>query len=111
MEAESPLACDLTALDAELKKRHRLIAQQLRAAAQQIQELADGYALRFPSESALCLAVAEFITLERLCCPFLNFALELQGEGGPLWLRMTGRQGVKEFLETELGIRGQTHAE
>jgi len=47
---------------------------------------------------------AEFITLERLCCPFLTLALEVERERGPLWLKLTGREGVKPFLRAELGL-------
>ena len=102
---ESPIACDLTAMDTEQRARYQRIVQQLHASTQEIQELPDGYALRFPVESPLCLTIAEFMTLERLCCPFLSLTLELERERGPLWLRLTGRNGVKQFLQMELGIR------
>jgi len=46
---------------------------------------------------------AEFISLERLCCPFLRFSLEVEPEGGPIWLRLTGREGVKAFIREEVG--------
>jgi hypothetical protein len=71
---------------------------------QEIHSLNDGYALRFTPEPGRCTAAAEFMVLERLCCAFLTFHLELEREGGPLWLRMTGREGVEPFLEAELGI-------
>jgi hypothetical protein len=47
---------------------------------------------------------AEFMTLERLCCPFLTLTLEVERERGPLWLTLTGREGVKPFLQAELGL-------
>ena len=50
---------------------------------------------------------AEFIALERLCCPFLNFGLEIKAEGGPVWLRLSGREGVKAFIREEIsGLLG-----
>ena len=42
--------------------------------------------------------------LERLCCPFVRFRLEMEEDGGPLYLSLTGRDGVKEFLRGELGL-------
>jgi hypothetical protein len=102
---ESPLACDFTTMTAEQRERRQVLAQRVHATVQEIRELSDGYAFRFPAEPALCLTVAEFMTLERLCCPFFTFALELECDGGPLWLRLTGREGVKQFLQTELGVR------
>jgi hypothetical protein len=101
---ESPIACDFTAMTAEQQERRQILAQRVHAAVQEIRELSDGYAFRFPADPALCLTVAEFMTLERLCCPFFTFALELESEGGPLWLRLTGREGVKQFLRAELGL-------
>jgi hypothetical protein len=102
---ESPIACDLTAMNAEQRQRRHALAQQVHAEAQEVRELPDGYAFRFAAEPALCLTVAEFMTLECLCCPFFAFSLELEREGGPMWLRLTGREGVKQFLQAELGIR------
>ncbi|HKI03210.1 MAG TPA: hypothetical protein VKK31_14630 [Thermoanaerobaculia bacterium] len=47
--------------------------------------------------------VLDFITKERLCCPFFGFALQVEPEGGALWLNLTGRQGVKPFIVAEIG--------
>jgi hypothetical protein len=67
-----------------------------------VRELADGYALRLPAENGMILSVAEFITLERMCCPFFSFELEVGRDEGALWLKLTGREGVKEFLKSML---------
>ena len=56
-----------------------------------------------PPEGSL-VRVAEFIELERRCCPFFRFELEVQDEGGAAWLRLTGRMGVKQFIAAELGL-------
>ena len=99
----SPLACDLTAIPTEQRAAHQTLAQDLltRAAAE-TRELPDGYAFRFPAERYV--DVAAFIANERLCCPFFTFVLEVTPEHGPIWLRITGRDGVKEVLQAELGI-------
>jgi len=101
----SPIACNLSALNAEQRTRRQALAQQMHAVTREICELPDGYAFRFLADPALCLMVAEFMTLERLCCPFFTFALEMESEGGAMWLRLTGRDGVKPFLQAELGIK------
>ncbi len=59
---------------------------------------ADGYALRFPGEARWLATLAEFIRFERACCPFLRFELHAEQQDGPLWLRLRGPVGVKEFL-------------
>src|SRR5215471_7870287 len=99
---ESPLVCNLSALDSEGRKRHKVISEQMRAAVKEAQDLPDGYAFRFPEDTILL--VSEFIARERLCCPFLKFELIAEQNDGPLWLRLRGREGVKEFIKAELGM-------
>ena len=99
----SPLACNLGAMDAGQKERHHACGERLRAATLEIRELPGGFELRLPAD--LWAAAAEFVALERLCCPFLGFALELEPEGAALRLRMTGREGVKQFMRSEFGIK------
>lgn len=76
------------------------VGQQLYRAVQEVRELPDGYALRLPNDSAMLMLVAEDLTFERLCCPFLRFTLEVEPKG-PFWLRMTGGEGVKTFLRMQ----------
>ncbi len=102
---ESPIACNLNALDMGQRRRHQSLTLQLCATAQEARELPDGYSFRIPSDEATIQMTAEWITLERRCCPFIAFGLEVGPEGGPLWLNLTGREGVKPFLKTELGIK------
>ena len=59
-------------------------------------------AFRFPAEEYE--AVAHFVARERLCCPFLRFVLEVAPERGPLWLRLTGAEGVTAFMRAELHL-------
>src|SRR6185436_16363361 len=42
---------------------------------------------------------------ERLCCPFFTFEIVAEREGGPLWLNLRGRKGVKAFINAELGVK------
>ena len=101
---ELPLACDLSAIEAAQRERHQSNTEQLLATVQSTHELPDGYALRFPAESSIIIKAAEFIKLERLCCPFFNFVLEVEPDNGPLWLKLTGPEGVKQFLRVEFGL-------
>ena len=102
---ESPLACNMLALDPEGRKRHKAVSERMRAAIKEAQELPDGYAFRFSAEQDTILLVSEFISRERLCCPFFRFELIAEQEDGPLWLRLRGREGVKEFIKAELGMK------
>ena len=106
VKTESPLVCDLTGLTAEQRERRGTWQKDLALAREEVRELPDGYAFRFPAEPELSLKLTEFIMHERRCCPFLTLVLEFEREGGPLWLKATGGEGVKEFLQAELGIGG-----
>jgi len=103
----SPIACDMSAIDPGLRAGHIATGTHLFRAAEEINEFPDGYAFRLPADADTLLKAAEFISLERLCCPFLGFALVVEAEGGPLWLRLTGREGVKAFIHEEVsGLLG-----
>lgn len=67
-----------------------------------IVELSDGLAFGFPADAYD--TVVRFVAGERLCCPFLAFALEIGPARGALWLRLTGPPGIKEFLRAELHL-------
>ena len=104
---ESPLACDMSAIEPDRREQHIATAGQVFRAIMDIQELPDGYAFCLPNEPDTLLKAAEFISLERLCCPFLGFVLEIEPEVGSVWLRLTGREGVKAFIREEVsGLLG-----
>ena len=42
--------------------------------------------------------MAEYVTLERLCCPFFDFAIEVGRDRGEVWLKITGGQEAKRIL-------------
>jgi hypothetical protein len=100
-------ACDMTAIPAEKRgAHHALIRRLMTEAVEEISELPDGLAFRFPAKEYD--AVAEFVGRERLCCPFLTFALAIAPERGPLTLRLTGADGVKDFIRAELHLPAST---
>src|SRR5262245_44497046 len=98
---QSRLACNAAALDTQKKQRIRVLLSRCHADQREIRELSNGYSVRLSGDGSTIRDVAEYITLERLCCPFFDFALQAQRERGPVWLTLTGRQGVKEFARIE----------
>jgi len=102
---ESPFACNVAGISAEQRPRYMALAKKLVSTKQEVRELADGYALRFSVEASTIQDLAEFITYERLCCPFFDLEIVVEREGGPAWLRLRGREGVKEFIRIEFGIQ------
>jgi hypothetical protein len=94
----------LDALTPSDRERHAALTEELKSGARWIQELPCGYAFRFPDDRSLTRRVIEWVALERRCCPFLEFEILLGEEGEPVILRLTGREGVKEFLAAELSL-------
>ena len=100
LAADSPFACNLKAIGPEQRKHHEQHTVALFSAIEERHELKDGYEFRMASSVTLPDA-AEWVELESKCCPFFDFQLERRREGGPLWLRLTGRTGVKQFIREE----------
>jgi hypothetical protein len=101
---ETPLMCRLDALTPQERERHLALWKRLHESHKEIRELADGYAIRFPGDISLA-DIAEWVSRERRCCPFFTFEIEASSEDKPVWLRLRGGEGVKEFLKAQLGVR------
>ena len=105
-QTRSPIACDMSVLSPAQREMHLATSRDLFSSLTQIKELPDGYEFRLDGSNVVVKA-AEFISLEKLCCPFLNFTLEVDAENGPVWLKLTGREGVKAFVREEIsGLLG-----
>ncbi|MEP6820320.1 MAG: hypothetical protein ABJA18_12360 [bacterium] len=92
-----PIACNLT--NPEFQRRRADLLKTFQGALLETKELDDGYAYRFPSDGNWIAELAQLITFERECCPFLQFNLRLEPANGPLWLELTGPEGTKGFLQ------------
>lgn len=106
---QSPLACDMTAIPAEQRAVHLANSREFFSQIEETRELENGYEFRFADEPNALKRLADFVSLEKLCCRFLRFEIEVEAENGPVWLRLTGRDGVKEFIREEVrGLIGLT---
>jgi hypothetical protein len=96
-------ACNLRGLTQVERLRHTELSRKLLGAVSEKKELDDGYAFKLPADALL--EGAQWVKYEHKCCPFFTLTLE-QGrdDGGPLWLKITGREGVKAFIRHEFGI-------
>jgi hypothetical protein len=104
-ERVSAFACNAFALSPEVRKRHfEEVGPALLKLKKSVRELPDGYELELPADNKTYQLLTEWTFQERLCCPFLDIALRFDRENGPLWLRLTGRQGTKEFIRMEFDL-------
>lgn len=93
----------MTAIAPDERPRHVSLSQQLFSAVTAVDELPNGYRFRFGEKPELLPQLAEFIRVERLCCPFFGFTMEVEPDGGGIWLALTGREGIKPFITAEIG--------
>ncbi len=98
MSEEHPIVCCLSS--EELRHREATLVAQFKSLARKIEELQNGYSLQLPGDSKSLTFIAELISAERECCPFLTFELLAEPKLGPLVLRITGPAGSKEFLKS-----------
>ena len=94
-----PLACTLSPSE-QITRNTEL--NDIFKHVQQVNELADGYALRFPGDNTWANTLLEFITFERACCPFFTFSLVFEPNQGPIWLHLRGPEDVKTIIENML---------
>jgi hypothetical protein len=101
MMTETPLACNMNALTREQREDHSRVTAQLVKAMLCVREIQGGYAFVFPNESQYITGIAEFIVNERLCCPFLEFGLNVKPNNLSIALSLSGPVGTQEFLRAE----------
>jgi hypothetical protein len=102
---ESPFACNAFALSPEVRKRHfEELGPALLKLKKSKRELPDGYEFELPADNKTYQLLTEWAYQERLCCPFFDIDLRFDREDGPLWLRLTGRPGTKEFIKEEFDL-------
>ena len=97
------LACNLIAISETELPTYRSLCSRLRKAIIDRRELSDGYAFRLSEESVSLLDAARWVSLERLCCPFLTFRLEATGGDRDYWLTLAGPPEAKVIVREVLG--------
>jgi hypothetical protein len=105
-EIMTEYACDMNAMTADQRARYGALAAELFAGVRQTRELADGYAFRFDGDADTLLRLAEFVSLERLCCPFFRLLIEAQPGNAATVLHITGDDGeaIRAFIRAELPV-------
>ena len=102
-DTETAFLCNLGVMGEEERARYIALSRKLRSAGEERRELDNGYAFKLAAAKISLIEIAEWITFERRCCPFFNLQIEAEPNDGPIWLRMTGAPGIKQFILSEIG--------
>src|SRR5689334_4694723 len=101
-QPEAPFACNRLALDPAARTRHfDVLGPALAAARKRVRELPNGFEFKFAPDRVMVQQVMEWTAGERLCCPFFDIEIRIERQGGPVWLRLTGREGTKQFVKSD----------
>jgi hypothetical protein len=100
----SVLTCNINGVPLQERARYGQLVEVLRHAIQKRRELPDGYAFQMNTKQIGTDQLAEWIELERQCCPFFEFEIRWTRQNGAVWLHLSGPDGVKEFILDEFGL-------
>lgn len=95
------LVCNRNAISAEERPRYDDLLHKLRTSIRDRRELPDGYSFRIVEQSISLKDVAEWISMERRCCPFLIFQLEVPAGHAAVRLALRGPSGAKAIVALE----------
>lgn len=94
-------ACDMTALTAEQRAAHSAVIGQLFGAVREIRHVGAGYRFVLELDHRTLDRIAQFIALERRCCPFFDFTVGVPAEVDHAEFAITGPDGVHHFIQAE----------
>jgi|SRR5215213_1987318 len=101
MSDQSPtIACNLSDLSTDQREREQALLAKFRKELTQESETEDGVWFSLTADPEELSSLGEFLGLERLCCPFLTFRLEVTQEEA-CRLHISGPPGTKEFVLME----------
>ena len=102
---QSKFYCNTKALTAEERAHHKQLSEKLMAVRKATVETGKGYEFQFGPQDTTLAELADWVVAESKCCPFFDFHIDLENEGKLICLRLTGEEGVKQFMRAEFGIR------
>ena len=106
--AKARFFCNALALSTDERQRYSELAKTLRAAVSETRERDRGLAFRIQLERMSLPLLAEWVTLERRCCPFFEFT-NRGGPGARLHLALVGGRGGGQGLHPP-GARARRRA-
>jgi hypothetical protein len=104
MTTQSRFYCNMKALSHTDRIRHLMLTGKLIMVGKEIVELENGYEFQFSPSKVSVEDLAKWVVAESKCCPFFDFHIDLEEEGRLLCLRLTGEEGIKEFIRSEFKV-------
>ena len=102
---QSKFYCNIKALTPEERAHHKQLGDKLMAARKATVETDNGYEFQFGPQDATLAELADWVVNESKCCPFFDFHIDLENEGKLICLRLTGEEGIKQFIRAEFHVQ------
>lgn len=100
------LACNMKAISSTERVRYHALTANIKSAVRLQSELREGFSWDLDGKKTTMIEVAEWMSMERRCCPFLTLQIEATGDGSDFKVKLLGPDGVKAFLQSEFGTPG-----
>ncbi len=97
---QTAFVCKLTS--PELRQRKATVLASLKNKVVEKKELKNGFAYKFTLTDNAVAELNSFVKDEKECCDFLNFKISTSLDKKNVWLKISGAEGVKKFLTSEL---------
>jgi hypothetical protein len=102
--AQSKFYCNIKALTPEERAHHKQLGDKLTAARKAVVEAEKGFEFQFSPQDVTIAELADWVVAESKCCPFFDFHIDLENQGKLICLRLTGEEGIKQFLRAEFSL-------
>ena len=96
------VSCKLTT--PELQERKKTVIAKVKKLVVQRVETTNGVVYSFKDSDSTIDLLSSFIKTERLCCSFFTFNLIVGRSEGFVSLELSGPEGTKDFIESEIGF-------
>jgi hypothetical protein len=104
MTTQGKFYCNIKALNPTERAHHKRLTDKLIAARKAIVETEKGYEFQFTPASVSLAELADWVAAEDKCCPFFDFHIDQEHAGSLLCLRLTGEEGIKQFIRVEFQV-------
>ena len=102
---QSKFYCNLKALTPEERTHLKQLGDKLKASRTKIVEMGNGYEFQFSPKNVTLAELTDWVRMESRCCSFFDFHIDLENEGTLLCLRLTGEDGIKQFIRNEFAVQ------
>lgn len=104
INAKGKFYCNVAALNPAERAHQNQLTAKLLAVRTDVIETQKGYEFQFSPSTITIAELADWVATEGKCCPFFDFHIDLENQGTLLCLRLTGEDGIKEFIRIALKL-------